>query len=52
VTAAAVGTLQAMEVLKILLRRGRIFRHVMAHIDLENGRFEEFRFDGTAGDDP
>ncbi|NPU84046.1 MAG: HesA/MoeB/ThiF family protein [Syntrophaceae bacterium] len=44
VTAAAVGTLQAMEVLKILLRRGKVFRHIMAHIDLENGRFEEFRF--------
>lgn len=47
VTAALIATLQAMEVLKILLCRGRIFRRVMAHIDLENGRFEEFRF----GDD-
>jgi len=48
VTAAIVGSLQAMEVIKILLRRGKPFRRVMAHIDLESGRFEEFRFDGTA----
>ena len=48
VTAAVVGSLQAMEVLKVLLRRGKPFRRVMAHIDLESGRFEEFRFDGPA----
>jgi molybdopterin/thiamine biosynthesis adenylyltransferase len=48
VTAAVVGSLQAMEVLKILLHRGKPFRQIMAHIDLESGRFEEFRFDGTA----
>lgn len=46
VTASMIATFQAMEVLKILLHRGKIFRHVMAHIDLENGRFEEFRFGG------
>ena len=46
VTAALIATLQAMEVLKILLCRGRIFRRVMAHFDLENGRCEEFRFGG------
>ena len=46
VTVALIATLQTMEVLKILLRRGRLFRNVMAHIDLENGRFEEFRFGG------
>lgn len=45
VTAAVIGALQAMEVLKILLNRGKIFRHIMAHIDLENGRLEEFRLD-------
>jgi molybdopterin/thiamine biosynthesis adenylyltransferase len=48
VTAAVIGTLQTMEVLKILLHRVNIFRHIMAHIDLENGRFEEFCF--KAGD--
>ena len=45
-TAALIAALQAMEVLKILLRRGRLFRQVMAHSDLENGRFEEFGFGG------
>ncbi len=44
VTAALIATLQTMEVLKILLRRGRIFRRIMKHVDLESGRFEEFRF--------
>lgn len=45
-TAAFVGTLQAMEVLKILLKRGRPFRGTMAYFDLENGRFEEFLING------
>jgi len=44
VTAALIGTLQAMEVLKILLKRGSLFRNVMAYVDLENGRLEPFRF--------
>ncbi len=45
VTAALIGTLQAMEVLKILLKRGRIFRNAMAYFDLESACFEEFHFD-------
>ncbi len=44
VTAALIGTFQAMEVLKILLKRGGLFRNVMAHADLEYGRLELFRF--------
>jgi molybdopterin-synthase adenylyltransferase len=48
VTAALVGTFQAMEVLKILLKRGSLFRNAMAYADLENGRFELFRFGGSA----
>jgi len=44
VTAALIGTLQAMEVLKILLGRGGLFRNTMAYVDLENGRLESFRF--------
>ncbi len=44
VTAALIGTLQAMEVLKILLRRGNLFRNTMAYVDLENGRLDTFRF--------
>ena len=45
VTAALIGTFQAMEVLKILLRRGSLFRNTMAYVDLEQGRLEPFRFD-------
>jgi len=45
VTAALIGTFQAMEVLKILLRRGSLFRNAMAYVDLEQGRLEPFRFD-------
>ena len=44
VTAALIGTFQAMEVLKILLRRGSLFRNTMAYVDLEQGRLETFRF--------
>jgi molybdopterin/thiamine biosynthesis adenylyltransferase len=44
VTAALIGTFQAMEVLKILLRRGSLFRNTMAYVDLEQGRLEPFRF--------
>ncbi len=47
VTAALIGTFQAMEVLKILLGRGSLFRNAMAYVDLENGRLEEFRFGET-----
>lgn len=48
VTAALVGTLQAMEVLKILLGRGTLFRNVMAYADLEAGRLESFRLGEAA----
>lgn len=44
VTAALIGTFQAMEVLKILLKRGVLFRNVMAYVDLEKGRLDLFRF--------
>jgi molybdopterin/thiamine biosynthesis adenylyltransferase len=47
VTSALIGTLQAMEVLKILLKRGNILQNVMVYFDLENGLMEEFRFDGS-----
>jgi molybdopterin-synthase adenylyltransferase len=49
VTAAVIGSFQAMEVLKILLNRGKVFRQAMAHIDLENGRLEAFCFGGSTG---
>lgn len=48
VTAALIGTFQAMEVLKILLKRGSLFRNAMAYCDLENGRLELFRFEEAA----
>ena len=48
VTAALIGTYQAMEVLKILLKRGVLFRNVMAYFDLEKGRLELFRFGESA----
>jgi len=49
VTAALIGTLQAMEVLKILLQRGNLFRNVMAYVDLEKGRLDTFRFGEAPG---
>jgi molybdopterin-synthase adenylyltransferase len=37
-----IATLQAMEVLKIILKRGNLFRNTMAHVDLETGQFDKF----------
>lgn len=45
VAPAFIASLQAMEVLKIVLSRGRPFRNQMLYADLENGHFEEFRFE-------
>jgi molybdopterin-synthase adenylyltransferase len=42
VTPSLVAALQAVEVLKILLNRGRTFRKRMVHLDLENGKWQEF----------
>jgi len=44
ITPSIVATIQAMEVIKILLNRGQTLRNRMLHIDLENGRFDSFRF--------
>lgn len=44
ITPSLVATLQAMEVIKILLNRGRSIRNRMLHMDLESGRFEVFKF--------
>jgi molybdopterin/thiamine biosynthesis adenylyltransferase len=44
-TPSIIGTLQAMEVLKIILKRGKIFRNSMAHVDLEKGQLNEFVFE-------
>jgi molybdopterin/thiamine biosynthesis adenylyltransferase len=44
VTAALVATLQAMEVLKVLLGRGKAFRNRIAFVDLEGGELQQLRF--------
>jgi molybdopterin/thiamine biosynthesis adenylyltransferase len=41
---AVVATLQAVEVVKIVLNRGHLFRNQMAYIDLAAGRLEIFKF--------
>ncbi len=44
ITPAVIGAFQAMEVVKILLKRGRPFRKLMIHVDLETGQWDEFMF--------
>jgi len=41
---ALIATFQAMEVLKIILKRGRLFRNSMLHVDIESGQINEFTF--------
>lgn len=43
-TPAVLAALQCMEVLKILLGRGRPLRNAMLHVDLETGSFDTFSF--------
>ena len=43
-TPSIVATIQAMEVIKILLKRGQLLRNRMLHIDLERGQFDSFKF--------
>ncbi len=45
VTPALMATLQVMEIVKILLGRGRVLRNRMLYVDLENAGFQEFSFD-------
>jgi len=44
ITPSIVATLEAMEVLKILLNRGTPFRNKMVYIDLERGEWSQFGF--------
>ncbi len=44
ITPCIIGGLEAMEVIKILLKRGKSLRNKMAYIDLENFRFDLFQF--------
>jgi len=37
-----ISTLQTMEVLKIILKRGNLFRNTMVHVDIETGQFNKF----------
>jgi len=46
ITPSLVATLEAMEVLKILLNRGTPFRNKMVYIDLERGEWSQFSFQG------
>jgi len=43
-TASLVANLEAMEVIKILLHRGKAFRNRMVFIDLEEGQLDHFVF--------
>jgi molybdopterin/thiamine biosynthesis adenylyltransferase len=45
ITASLIATLQAMEVVKILLNRGSAFRKTMVHVDLERGDINRFSFE-------
>ncbi|MFO7859699.1 MAG: ThiF family adenylyltransferase [Desulfosalsimonas sp.] len=44
VTPALMATLQVMEIIKIVLGRGRVLRNRMLYVDLENAGFQEFSF--------
>jgi len=43
-TPAIIASLQAMEVVKIIVGRGSPFRDMMIYVDLEKGSMERFRF--------
>jgi molybdopterin/thiamine biosynthesis adenylyltransferase len=43
-TPSIIATLQAMEVIKVILKRGNLFRNKLLHIDLESGQFNQFGF--------
>ena len=43
-TPSIIATIQAMEVIKILLKRGQPLRNRMLYIDLEGGQFNIFQF--------
>jgi molybdopterin-synthase adenylyltransferase len=45
ITPAFIAALQAMEVVKILLNRGSVFRKAMTYVDLERGEINRFTFE-------
>jgi molybdopterin/thiamine biosynthesis adenylyltransferase len=44
-TPSLIATLEAMEVLKIILKREKIFRNTMLHVDLETAQINRFTFE-------
>ena len=46
-TPSFIANLQAMEVIKIILERGKLFRNTMLHADLEGGQVSVFSFKQT-----
>jgi molybdopterin/thiamine biosynthesis adenylyltransferase len=52
ITAALVATLEAMEVLKVLLGRGKPFRNRFAFVDLEGGELQQLLFEAEQGTGP
>ncbi|NQU14685.1 MAG: HesA/MoeB/ThiF family protein [Desulfobacteraceae bacterium] len=49
-TPSLIATLQAMEVVKIILERGRSIRNAMIHVDMETAQMNEFSFEAEAED--
>ncbi len=47
VTPALIGSLEVMEVLKIILKRGTVFRNTMVYVDLESGEVNRFTFENN-----
>ncbi|MBW1806263.1 MAG: HesA/MoeB/ThiF family protein [Deltaproteobacteria bacterium] len=47
-TPSLIATIQVMEVIKIILNRGKILRNIMLHVDLETGEMNKFVFDKKA----
>jgi molybdopterin-synthase adenylyltransferase len=45
ITPAIIAAFQAMEVIKILLNRGNLFRNTLVYFDLERGEINRFRFE-------
>ncbi len=45
VTPSLLATLEAMEVVKLLLKRGTLFRNMMVHVDMETGEMNRFSFE-------
>jgi len=41
---ALIASMQAMEVVKILLNRSGVFRNTLVHMDLGNGQLNKYEF--------